>query len=446
MRIDRLELEHFKGFTNARFDFCPGFNLCIGRNGQGKTAILDALAVATGSLLLGFPSPAKTRTISNREIHVKKITQGQVVSWEPQLPCKVSATGSLSVLKGGDLEPVSLKWCRSVTSPSLKTTYGAAKAIIDLSRRLQKAVAAGEEQPLPLIAYYGTGRLWLQKQEQTKPDKGPSRFFGYNNCLDPASDEKAFFRWYKNVAWEDFNLRASDEEPHHLKQAVDQAIIQAVERCEGIDYIPKRQAVCARFSDGRDLPLQYFSDGERNMIGMIADMAYRAAVLNPFFGAEAAQKTPGVVLIDELDLHLHPEWQQTVVAQLKRTFPKVQFIATSHSPFIIQSITKADRILSLDNARGNTEDVAHMGVEEIASEWQGVAQPERSKHYFDQIDAAEVYFEKLEEAKSAPHEQRPALMEELDRLMDAMERRGYDAAYQASLRLERKAAGLWRSQ
>jgi len=70
------------------------------------------------------------------------------------------------------------------------------------------------------------------------------------------------------------------------------------------------------------------------MLGMVADIAYRSAVLNPQLGSEAAQKTPGIVLIDEIDLHLHPKWQRRVVEDLRATFPALQFVATTHSPFI----------------------------------------------------------------------------------------------------------------
>jgi len=77
------------------------------------------------------------------------------------------------------------------------------------------------------------------------------------------------------------------------------------------------------------------SDGQKTYIAMVADIARRAIILNPHLGADAVKKTPGVILIDELDLHLHPRWQRTIIANLKKTFPLMQFFATTHSPIII---------------------------------------------------------------------------------------------------------------
>jgi predicted ATP-binding protein involved in virulence len=71
------------------------------------------------------------------------------------------------------------------------------------------------------------------------------------------------------------------------------------------------------------------------MLTLVGDLARRAATLNPHMGAEAAHRTSGVVLIDELDLHLHPRWQRHVIRDLKRTFPALQFVVTTHSPQLI---------------------------------------------------------------------------------------------------------------
>ena len=82
-------------------------------------------------------------------------------------------------------------------------------------------------------------------------------------------------------------------------------------------------------------PFDTLSDGQRGLIAMVADIARRACLLNPHLDEKVLEETPGIVLIDELDLHLHPKWQRSIVKNLKQTFPKIQFIATTHSPQII---------------------------------------------------------------------------------------------------------------
>ena len=88
------------------------------------------------------------------------------------------------------------------------------------------------------------------------------------------------------------------------------------------------------------LPLERLSDGLRNMVAMVADLAYRCVKLNPHLGAEATIKTHGIVMIDEVDMFLHPSWQQSVIGSLQEAFPKIQFIVTTHSPQVLSTVPK----------------------------------------------------------------------------------------------------------
>lgn len=106
----------------------------------------------------------------------------------------------------------------------------------------------------------------------------------------------------------------------------------------------------------RQLPLNLQSDGVKAMVGLVGDLASRAWLLNPQFGEEAAQKTPGIVLIDEVDMHLHPTWQQGVVQSLREAFPKVQFILTTHSPQVLSTVeAECIRMLQQDGDEWFTE-------------------------------------------------------------------------------------------
>ncbi|OAD20659.1 ATP binding protein, partial [Candidatus Thiomargarita nelsonii] len=114
------------------------------------------------------------------------------------------------------------------------------------------------------------------------------------------------------------------------------------------------EALMMAFKDGRILPFKQLSDGVRNLLAMVADIAFRCTSLNPHLGQKAAFDTDGIVLIDELDLHLHPAKQQKVIFDLKTTFPKIQFIATTHSPLILSTV--ADNVISLtDNKAYRTD-------------------------------------------------------------------------------------------
>src|SRR5690606_8031953 len=117
------------------------------------------------------------------------------------------------------------------------------------------------------------------------------------------------------------------------------------------------------------LPHSLMSDGVKRMLGIVTDIAYRCVVLNGFLGNNAVKESRGLVMIDELDLHLHPTWQKQVVGDLKRAFPKIQFVATTHSPFIVQSL-KSDELINLDKL--SDVEPLDLSLEEVAEEIMGV--------------------------------------------------------------------------
>lgn len=145
------------------------------------------------------------------------------------------------------------------------------------------------------------------------------------------------------------------------------------------------------------------------------------------------------MLIDEIDLHLHPKWQRHVVADLLRTFARVQFLATTHSPFIIQSLPPIEgvRLINLDNP--TAEAFVNKSVEDITEEVQGIELPQRSQRFRDMMCAAERYYAKLREAEGTASEERDRLKAELDQLMLPF---SDDPAFQAFLQMQRAASGI----
>src|SRR5207249_2270078 len=98
-----------------------------------------------------------------------------------------------------------------------------------------------------------------------------------------------------------------------------------------------QRSLGVRHRDHGLLPLSVLSDGVRNMVALVADLARRCASLNPHLGEAVAQLTPGVLLIDEVDMHLHPRWQQQVVDLLRRAFPSLQMVLSTHSPHVLST-------------------------------------------------------------------------------------------------------------
>lgn len=124
------------------------------------------------------------------------------------------------------------------------------------------------------------------------------------------------------------------------------AVLRAVDKVlepegwSGIHYSLTHEELAMQQAGQGTLPVSLLSDGVRTMVSMVADMAWRCAKLNSHLGASAAKETPGIVLIDEVDLHLHPAWQQRVIQSLVSTFPKVQFIVTTHSSQVLTTVPR----------------------------------------------------------------------------------------------------------
>jgi len=439
MQIDTIQIANFRGFiehtiftahqltnvTSQRvFHFGEQFNVIVGDNGAGKTALLDALAVGLGSLFLAFDE-IKTRGIRKDEVSLARFQFSDTVNLEPQYPVVITCTGLVAGRQ--------IAWVRTLEGSGGRITRQGATEIFEISRELQRAVRSGEPVDLPLLAYYGTGRLWLQKKETyLDPIENRSRMAGYLDCLDPISNEKMLLRWLK--AMEIIQLQQG--RPVGVLEAVKQAVVNSVGLWHSMVYDIQQDELIISADDGRVLPFRMLSDGVRNMLAMVADIAYRAAVLNPQHGAEAARATSGVVLIDEIDLHLHPKWQRRVVDDLRRTFPRIQFIATTHSPFIVQSLRPGE-LINLDGE--NQAAYADKSIEDIAEQVMDVEVPQRSERYQEMMAAAKEYYRVLQSGKHAPPDQVEALKRRLDELSAPF---SDNVAYHAFLEMEREAAGL----
>lgn len=266
----------------------------------------------------------------------------------------------------GDLRGEKMTWQRCKKSLKGRTTIKESAPLVNLAKGFQDAVRAGEGVTLPLLAYYGTGRLWKEKRlTEKKQAKGTtSRLSGYMDCLNPESSYRAFADWLRMETMVDYEQHLAAIErgesvetsgQNRLFRAIQGAVnkVMAPSGWKNIRFSPSFQEVVAEHSGYGILPVSTLSDGIRNMIGLVADIAYRAVRLNPHLGNDAVRKTPGIVLIDEVDMHLHPEWQQVVLMNLKHdhAFPLIQFIVTTHSPQILSTVRKEHiRILEAGEA------------------------------------------------------------------------------------------------
>lgn len=427
MRIDSLIVENFKGFKHREFQFHPQFNLIAGVNGTGKTSLLDALSIATGSWFLGIGG-CSARHIRPSEV---RLAYFGGKGFEPQFPSIVSTTG--------EVLDQTLDWSRALNTEKGRTTYGQALAIKEIATIVQKSVRSGGDELLPLISYYGTGRLWNVPREQAQiknekkitERKKQSRLDGYRNSVDPRLSVSDLVRWFARQSW--INFQKGDKENARL-EAVRDAIISCIDGAVKLEYDAVPTELVMEIEGQGTQPFNNLSDGQRCMLAMVGDMAEKAMILNPHLESQAIKETPGVVLIDELDLHLHPVWQRRVIEDLRRTFPRIQFFATTHSPFLIQSLRSGEELLLLDGQP--TAQLGNKPLEEIASGIMGVPNPQVSQRYENMKATAKWYLETLEETKQAPEDK---LSEFTGKLAEAISPYADNPAFQAFLEMKRAA-------
>ena len=354
MKLKKIRIINYRCFKDADIAFDEHTTLIVGKNGAGKTAILDAVAVAVSTFLLGI-NGGVSRSISKDDARYEFHDLDGTVDPQHQFPVSIESIGDC-------LDNHDVKWVRSLNSESGNTTIKEARELTNISKETQKKIMTGDKSLiLPLISYYGTGRLYAQKKEK-KNIKSLTEFkrqVGYVDCMAAESNEKLMLNWFQIQTLKSLQeqQRTGKVENPLLLKTVEKAICKCFERISGsknasiiFDLDTHRLVLDFEGTDGslQKFAMDEMSDGYKNTLSMIGDIAYRMAVLNPMLGDKVLEETSGVVVIDEIDLHLHPQWQQTIISDLNIIFPKLQFIVSSHAPAVINSVAK-EQIRILDN-------------------------------------------------------------------------------------------------
>ena len=341
MHISQIHLKNFRCYQDVEIEFHPRFNIFVGINGTGKSSALEALRIAIGSLFLGvdkYKDKIASPGISQDDV--------RLFGLEQQYPVVISSKGVIEDFSAdGVSRVVEIEWERSLTTKGGATRSANAKEMKEASVRMQEAIRRhGEKHNIPLVAYYSTDRFKKEKKDVGVEPDG-SRLRGYYNALDPLTNIKFFLDLYYTET-----LSALQ---HNTPSVILQAVNEAVKKCVDCDElmfdIKSQELLLVQHNMPKGMPFHLLSDGVRSMLALVMEIAFRCYLLNPHLGKEAALLTSGVVLIDEIDLHLHPAWQKRVVGDLRSAFPNIQFIVTTHAPLVIGSLRDGKIFTIKDN-------------------------------------------------------------------------------------------------
>ena len=319
-RFQKLTLEQFRCFEHLELSLEIDLTLLFAENGSGKSSVLHALAVGLTAFQAGSPRTLKL----DPQRDARKVTLDARGRREAAGACKLEWTAQV-----GDEPAVSWSSSANPASNRKSTDHVAIQAAIEAIR------VPGARWPL--FAYYGVDRMGHGKASTKPAPTNPDRWEGYAASLNPEQDDSALLTWLLEEILADTVRRQEDEPERFLATAVMDTVAKAAPKVTRAWYDPRERSPVVRFENGEVASWQELSDGFHVYLSLVADIARRAVILNEQDGGDAPSQIEGVVLIDEIDLHLHPRWQRVVLEGLRETFPRLQFVVTTHSPQVLSS-------------------------------------------------------------------------------------------------------------
>lgn len=307
----------------------------MGENGSGKTTFLDALAIALGSLVSYLPG-AEGRGFKLR---------GEI----RQADGKILPYARILVETVDGISWDCIKWGKGKRSKVSEIGKKRLREFVD--SRILNPLIDNQDFSLPIFAYYGVSRALLDIPERRRGFDSESDRIGnaLNQSLNSVSNFRSAFIWYYLKEYEELRARNSlrnFEYQHPQLKAVRHCLTTLFPSLSDPRFAVKPPPRLIVTESGEDLELSQLSDGYKTMIGLAIDLSRRMAAGNPDMGNPL--ESPAVVLIDEVDLHLHPAWQQRVVSDLLRCFPNTQFILTTHSSVVVEGVNNLLKRFAVD--------------------------------------------------------------------------------------------------
>lgn len=447
MKIARLTLTNFRGVAHRTLDFHPEFNLIVGVNGAGKTSVLEALRVMLAHAIQMFAKAPRF----NVEFQIEDLMRGaDEMTAELTFSCHGEGPYTYLVQKGESQinNPTGSLRNQTSATPDIRKLWHFSRPEMILTGG-PPAFKSRADQPLGL--HFSVSR---SRASDERSKLGRSTNPGYFGAFltDRGLRIQDLVDWLRNK--EQIAREAPEGNSAKQKAAVLSAITTMLPelsnwRLEDGHLWVSKQVLRQRINrsspskelhvvfESMSLQVEELSDGERSLVVLGFDIARRLAQLNPD-DPTPTTNGKGVVLIDELDLHLHPTWQRQIIGSLRGAFPAVQFICTTHSPFLIQALHSGTLInINQPTDEERPAEAFHQqSIEDIAEEVQGVEMPQKSQRYLDMMAAAELYYSLLRKEAANPVEL-AKLKVQLDELSVPF---SDDPAFQALLKQQRLLA------
>jgi len=388
MFIKKLVIENFRGFKGKHeIEFLSEKkNVIVGVNGAGKTSILDSLAILMQTIAAEIVpmSTSQRVTFSNKEIFVGANNTISKGVFSRKLNDDNTIEGTLSA----ELKLHNLPFYNRMEGTKL----------ID---SIKKDIGNITNGVIPLLAYYQTGRKLEGEGNDSygiQPKNERTKIYNYK-AFDAKIDYSSILAWYIQQINIQNNAKVKKKDLGYELPAIaafSNSMNQFITNLDNSKLsnfnldVSEQSSYQTIYLDkgGVRLEINQLSAGEKMLIGMVLDMAYKMSIANPKM--DNPLLTDGIVLIDEIELHLHPKWQMTVLDALSLIFPNIQFIVTTHSPLVINHVSNEELIV-LNNSKitqgKNIHNPYGQDVNSIVEDLMGgLDRPKKIKDRIEKID------------------------------------------------------------
>jgi predicted ATP-binding protein involved in virulence len=359
MKIKHIKIQDFRGIEDLSLDFgSNNINVIIGVNGVGKSSVIDCLCLLLAEyvkkLRVVFRERRLQQSSENGDFHITNFGEGSV-----------SISGSTVIIGGDNIVRHSRRSENEIDDIKNGSNLSILKILIDHNQKdfaWSKSIERGRDKSfeasdriglvnlineivpsyspdfgIPLVLCYPVNRAVLNISLNLSDTSNSTQLKAFDDSLTGAQvgfDE--FFRWFRSLEdLENEERRDAPEYRDHRLEAVRKALPQFLPEFTNlrIRRSPLRMTV---FKQGQELIINQLSDGEKCLLAMVSDLARRLAIANP--GLADPLQGEGIILIDEIELHFHPQWQRGILPTLSATFPNCQFIVSTHSPQIVSDV------------------------------------------------------------------------------------------------------------
>lgn len=341
MKIQRLEITNYKVIQNLRFDCGTRMNVFVGTNGSGKSTVLQAIKTQ----MSWFNSRMKSKNGRGIILYDSDITLGENL-------CKLDF-----FIKNEYPEYIHGRLFKQKSTNRIHTMEGKSnmKEIAELTDNIVNQYDKNKTScKLPVVAHYGVNRIVTDAPARLHKNHAFEPIMVYDKALDGNVNFRSFFEWFReredleNEKYRETGILTKDKQLNAIRIAFNTVLPDYGEF--KVKRNPRRFVMQ---KNGKEFNFNQLSDGEKCYLTLIGDMARKLAMANP--AMENPLEGEGIFLIDEIDLHLHPQWQQDILKNITDIFPNSQFFITTHSPFVASAIKfkEDDKLIILKNGEAS---------------------------------------------------------------------------------------------